>query len=228
MSAIELVTASSTTKIYELSEAVWQNEEPGFQIEGARSVESLYLLLEAIKYTAPVRERRHIRFNAATLVRNDTNRSNACTDEGFVGLAVHQNLFGEGPVKLSLPDPIDWQHYLESGMNKMDFVTGEVKLDYDAMFTDRIRSGVTDVGRLTVFSEGNLHRRDRPFPGLRPTMHHFVSPVNKPASWNCYSTAPILSLPGMISGLSSKSTVFGKGRVISAAIDAFDALKVSA
>jgi hypothetical protein len=88
---IKLTNIDNTPRIHELADATWQNLEPGFQVDGVRSIESLNLLFNAIKHTADPSTRKFVKFNHAVKYRDIRSGSRGHTDSDLFGLEDHHN-----------------------------------------------------------------------------------------------------------------------------------------
>lgn len=180
-SEIEIIHFGDNQDIQAAAEAVYRNEEPGFQVDGVSDINELDLMLSILKYAAPTGNRHNARFNNA-FFHQDTNGlgQKAHIDVSFQGLAVHQNIRGELPVTIATAQR--WRSQLICPLDPACFEVPELVYN--------VRKGETIPGRLTVFSEGNAGGRDKPFRGLLPTVH-FFDRASSPSevAWTRYTTA---------------------------------------
>ncbi len=160
-STIEVVSRKDTLALHELAGAVYDNREPGFQIDDVTNPEELKLVFRALVSATPdhfpSRNFGHaeLYIGAIARIRAMQNKSTTPhTDYELEGLAVHQNVTGFFPVHLatSIVGRYNAENY-----------------DLDSSKFVNLRSGNTMPGRLTVFSEGSKGR----FPSLEPTIHFF-------------------------------------------------------
>ena len=155
---LEIASYHEIDAIRELTSKIYLNNEPGFQIEGVRSSDSLIstldLLIDSSRTYSLVDklgfDYSYAQFGELALKYREPETPH--TDNGFMGLAVHQNITGVVPVTLATSNALGF--YLSP---KYVFEPGVAR---------NFRRGTAIPGRLTIFSEGNDNN-------LLPTIHFF-------------------------------------------------------
>ncbi|HUD05298.1 MAG TPA: hypothetical protein VMR18_00040 [Candidatus Saccharimonadales bacterium] len=157
MTNIEVVTWNHRNDIRELSNAVYQNEQPGFQVDGVETYHQLMYVLRALIQAAPRQIADQVRFNHATYVRNSIHSpeyKEGHIDFPYSGLAVQHNVSQIVPVVLATSNG--------------PYYHPENALEIDPKRVHNIKRGETRPGRLTVHSEGNIEGFN-----LLPTAHQY-------------------------------------------------------
>ncbi len=179
--SIEQAHWSETETIQQLVSATYINQEPGFQINGVRTLEQLEFVLGELILAAPTAYYGSTSFTNASPYGGTLEgraitwtelerRSGPHIDTNYRGLAVHHNLSHTIPVELGVQRrPLTLNDSLSASVTR-------------SMATNR-RKGKTVPGRLTVFSEGGL-------PSLKKTVHLFDRRETKgPIQWARYAQA---------------------------------------
>jgi hypothetical protein len=158
MLSIEVTNFSDSTAISELATLTYANLEPGFQVDGVKTVEDIRLVMSAIGSQSPPElshladfTRAYSQIGKIAEMYPDTIPPH--TDgNGFVGLSMQLNETGDIPIMLMVKN--DFKPY-----DSPDF-------DFRKNLGRHFREGRTVPGRLTIFSEGFKDT-------LRPTIHFF-------------------------------------------------------
>lgn len=186
--SIEVVTLGES-RIADLAEAVYHNEEPGFQIDGVKDYDELSMVFTMLRCSVPPKKRKYVTFNSAYVADpTPTDRGlRPHIDRGYHGFAVHHNISDSAEVILA--NVTEWQGELIENTRMADDIFS------DETLIRNVRTGLTLPGRLTVFSEGNVAGNDGPFTGLLPTLHHFArkSSVTGQNLWARYTSMPTIN-----------------------------------
>lgn len=166
MSKLEVTDWDDTQAIAELSSSLWEQTEPGFQIEGVTSPEQLMFVLDCLKSYVPEQVAGKVDFDSAYpwhgFGQFMPEPQGPHMDSDFKGVAAHFNISTSVPVRLGIP------------------IGNQFHTELNSDTATEIREGETDPGKITVFSEG--------WPGItKKTLHHFDRKTLAPMFWSRYT-----------------------------------------
>ena len=162
---IEVVPWPDARQVLELAHATYENDEPGFQVEGIHKYRQLQGLFELLIVAAPREIASTLRAGYPHATANNLGKNerglytgvvNPHFDNGWRGLTVHHNISDVIPVELGVS-------------NRHDIYRGDPSdPKIDPQFAHNIRTGEACPGTLTIFSVGGEDGTD-----FMPTIHSF-------------------------------------------------------
>jgi hypothetical protein len=154
-----------------LATATWNNDVPGFQIDGVCNVDELFEVFGIIREASPSDFPEDTDYYHVYPIDGDFDKMSsiisdktglAHVDSHVFGMAVHHNITGVIPVKLAL----------------CRFKSPEAAV-VDFQYTEKLIEGETVPGRLTIFSEGRHDLAIR-------SAHQFARTTNTGNEWARY------------------------------------------